>query len=185
MAGAPGQKKQDPLMIVIMLCVAVIAVYFAAALGTAMDLAKDHESGEIKFSELAVEATMSDYDLVFEHLQDKESYAPKLAMFAGIKALLSALAFYLCEVGEPEDRNWANVMQLLKYADVKEGKDDFKSPLDIKFDELEEKNPISMAVTYYKDFKKAAGETAKSILISCAVNNVGDICSTLTSKEQP
>lgn len=353
MAGAPGQKKQDPLMIVIMLCVAVIAVYFAAALGTAMDLAKDHESGEIKFSELAVEATMSDYDLVFEHLQDKESYAPKLAMFAGMgigiyallkatskkrlhrkgvehgsarwatvkealkladndkkrkkagidnniiltndvkmsldtrqhrenlnvlviggsgsgktrfyvkpnlmqmntsyvvtdpkgeilrstgkmlekvggykikvfnlidmanshnynpfayvydkdgnvnkvsvikminvlmkntkqegatggdqfwddatKALLSALAFYLCEVGEPEDRNWANVMQLLKYADVKEGKDDFKSPLDIKFDELEEKNPISMAVTYYKDFKKAAGETAKSILISCAV----------------
>ena len=123
MAGAPGQKKQDPLMIVIMLCVAVIAVYFAAALGTAMDLAKDHESGEIKFSELAVEATMSDYDLVFEHLQDKESYAPKLAMFAGmgigIYALLKATSKKrLHRKGvEHGSARWATVKEALKLAD--------------------------------------------------------------------
>jgi len=36
-------------------------------------------------------------------------------------------------------------------------------------DELREENPMSMAVSYYADFKKAPAETAKSILISAAV----------------
>lgn len=85
------------------------------------------------------------------------------------KALLSALAFYLLEKGADNEKNFAWVMQLLKQAEVKEDEEDFESPLDIKFKELEAENPISMAVSYYKDFKKAAGETAKSILISCAV----------------
>lgn len=85
------------------------------------------------------------------------------------KALLSALAFYLLEKRPECERNFAWVMQLLKQAEVKEDEEDFESPLDIKFKELEAENPTSMAVSYYKDFKKAAGETAKSILISCAV----------------
>ncbi len=85
------------------------------------------------------------------------------------KALLSALAFYLLEKRPKNEQNFAWVMQLLKQAEVKEGEEDYESPLDIKFRELEAENPASMAVSYYKDFKKAAGETAKSILISCAV----------------
>lgn len=85
------------------------------------------------------------------------------------KALLSALAFYLLEKGAENEKNFAWVMQLLKQAEVKEDEEDYESPLDIKFKELDEENPTSMAVSYYKDFKKAAGETAKSILISCAV----------------
>lgn len=85
------------------------------------------------------------------------------------KALLSALAFYLLEKRPECERNFAWVMQLLKQAEVKEDEEDFESPLDIKFKEIEQENPTSMAVSYYKDFKKAAGETAKSILISCAV----------------
>ena len=85
------------------------------------------------------------------------------------KALLSALAFYLLEKRPECERNFAWVMQLLKQAEVKEDEEDYESPLDIKFKELEQENPTSMAVSYYKDFKKAAGETAKSILISCAV----------------
>ena len=85
------------------------------------------------------------------------------------KALLSALSFYLLEKGAESEKNFAWVMQLLKQAEVKEDEEDYESPLDIKFKELEGENPTSMAVSYYKDFKKAAGETAKSILISCAV----------------
>lgn len=85
------------------------------------------------------------------------------------KALLSALAFYLLEKRPECERNFAWVMQLLKQAEVKEDEEDYESPLDIKFKELEAENPTSMAVSYYKDFKKAAGETAKSILISCVV----------------
>lgn len=113
------------------------------------------------------------------------------------KALLAALCFYLVECESKEMQNFSEVMKLLKKAEVKEGEDNFQSDLDLIFDALEfpekytkseaENNeqfkklnlidlakkakPASkyMCLKYYKDFKKAAGDTAKSILISTAV----------------
>lgn len=113
------------------------------------------------------------------------------------KALLAALCFYLVECESREMQNFSEVMKLLKKAEVKEGEDNFQSDLDLIFDALEfpekykteeaenseqfknlkltdlAKNakPASqyMCLKYYKDFKKAAGDTAKSILISTAV----------------
>lgn len=113
------------------------------------------------------------------------------------KALLAALCFYLVECESKEMQNFDQVMKLLKKAEVKEGEDNFQSDLDLIFDALEfpekytkseaENNeqfqklnlidlakkakPASqyMCLKYYKDFKKAAGDTAKSILISTAV----------------
>lgn len=111
--------------------------------------------------------------------------------------LLSALCFYLIEVEDEEKRNFSSVMQLLKMAEVKEGEEDFQSDLDLIFDCLEhpekydneeskktdkyaelgfdkiisnDKSPSDyMCLKYYKDFKKAAGDTLKSIIISVAV----------------
>ena len=111
--------------------------------------------------------------------------------------LLSALAFYLIECEDEENRNFANVLKLLKMAEVKEGEEDFQSDLDLIFDCLEhpekyqteeaknsdkykqlnmddllanEKSPSEyMCIKYYNDFKKAAGDTLKSIIISVAV----------------
>lgn len=87
------------------------------------------------------------------------------------KALLTAISFYLLESPqiEEEKQNFATVMQFLKLAEVDENDSKAKSKLDLLMDELELNNPEAMAISYYKDFKKAAGETAKSILISCAV----------------
>ncbi len=112
------------------------------------------------------------------------------------KALLAALCFYLVECESKEKQNFSEVMKLLKKAEVKEGSDDFQSDLDMIFDALENpdkythaENPTEkmqelalidlantakpasqyMCLKYYKDFKKAAGDTAKSILISTAV----------------
>ena len=113
------------------------------------------------------------------------------------KALLAALCFYLVECEDKSMQNFSEVMKLLKKAEVKEGSDDYQSDLDLIFDALEfpEKyqteeaehneqfknlNLIDIAksakpanrymcLKYYKDFKKAAGDTAKSILISTAV----------------
>ena len=113
------------------------------------------------------------------------------------KALLAALSFYLVECEDKSMQNFSEVMKLLKKAEVKEGSDDYQSDLDLIFDALEfpekyqteeaEHNeqfkslnlidlaksakPASqyMCLKYYKDFKKAAGDTAKSILISTAV----------------
>lgn len=88
------------------------------------------------------------------------------------KALLSAISFYLLETAEPDDRtskNFSTVMKMMKLAEISEQDENHQSPLDEMMDELFAKNPYSMAVTYYKDFKKAPAETAKSILISAAV----------------
>lgn len=113
------------------------------------------------------------------------------------KALLAALCFYLVECEDKSMQNFSEVMKLLKKAEVKEGSDDYQSDLDLIFDALEfpEKyqteeaehneqfknlNLIDLAksakpanrymcLKYYKDFKKAAGDTAKSIIISTAV----------------
>ncbi|HHX57468.1 MAG TPA: type IV secretory system conjugative DNA transfer family protein, partial [Clostridiales bacterium] len=113
------------------------------------------------------------------------------------KALLGALCFYLVECESKEMQNFSEVMKLLKKAEVKEASDEFQSDLDLIFDALEnpqkyvkegveetdkmkelglidlakkDKKPSEyMCLKYYKDFKKAAGDTAKSILISTAV----------------
>lgn len=110
------------------------------------------------------------------------------------KSLLASLSFYLVECESLEKQNFSEVMLLLKKAEVKEGDDSFESDLDIMFRTLEEENlkkPIDeqrdyMCLKYYKDFKKSAGETAKSILISTAVRlqafNIPDVMS-LTCKD--
>ena len=92
------------------------------------------------------------------------------------KALTLAIAFYLLERkdakdsnGNSLDRNFSTVMKMMRLAEISEQDENHRSPLDEMMDELREENPMSMAVSYYADFKKAPAETAKSILISAAV----------------
>jgi len=87
-------------------------------------------------------------------------------------ALLLAICFYLYFECEEEDRNFSSVMKMLRMAEIKDGQDDAKSPLDIVFDDLAEKNPEHIAVRQYKVFKSAgSGKTAQSILI-CAMTRL-------------
>lgn len=83
-------------------------------------------------------------------------------------ALLMAICYYLYYECPPEDRNFTNVMKLIRLAEVKDN-DDYMSPLDIIFNDLKEKNPEHIAVRQYATFKMGAGDTLKSILISVAV----------------
>lgn len=85
------------------------------------------------------------------------------------EALLLALAFFIVYEGNENEKNFATVMELLQLAEVKEEEEDYKSPLDFIFEDLEAQDKYHPAVKYYKIFKKAAGKTAKSILISAGV----------------
>ena len=91
------------------------------------------------------------------------------------KALTLAIAFYLLEKkdakqgGKSLDRNFSTVMKMMRLAEISEQDENHRSLLDDMMDELRNENPMSMAVSYYADFKKAPAETAKSILISAAV----------------
>ncbi len=84
-------------------------------------------------------------------------------------ALLQALCFFLQSECNPEDRNFTNVMKLLRCAEVREGQEDYDSTLDIMFKDLKAKDPEHIAVRQYAVFKQAAGKTAQSILVSCSV----------------
>lgn len=82
-------------------------------------------------------------------------------------ALLQAIVYYMLEeIDNPRERNFANVMRMLRLAQIDENNTRSKSTFDIMFEELESKNPESMAVKSYKTFRVGSGNTLKSILIT-------------------
>ena len=82
--------------------------------------------------------------------------------------LYTALIGYLYDVAPAEDRNFAMLVSMINAMEVREDDEDFKNPVDLMFEALEEREPEHFAVRQYKKYKLAAGKTAKSILISCA-----------------
>ena len=82
--------------------------------------------------------------------------------------LYTALIGYLYDVAPAEDRNFAMLVSMINAMEVREDDEDFKNPVDLMFEALEERESEHFAVRQYKKFKLAAGKTAKSILISCA-----------------
>lgn len=84
-------------------------------------------------------------------------------------ALLEALCLYLLNEAPEDEQNFTMVMEMIVAAEPKEDDEDYMSPLDHLFDDLEKDKPESLAVKQYKIYKQAAGKTAKSILISVGV----------------
>ena len=84
-------------------------------------------------------------------------------------ALLQAIILMLFQEAPEYEQNFSMVMRVLEYAEVREEDEGHVSPLDLLFESIERRKPDSVAVRQYKDFKLAAGKTAKSILVSTAV----------------
>ena len=84
-------------------------------------------------------------------------------------ALDSALMLYLLHEAPPYEQNLEMITYLLTCAQVREEDEQYQSPLDQLFLELEYEKPDHIAVRQYKIFKQAAGKTAKTILVSAAV----------------
>ena len=82
-------------------------------------------------------------------------------------ALLQAICFFLYKECRPADRNFTNVMKLLRIAVVSDGENKSQSPLDIIFADLEKEKPNHIAVMQYAIFKQAPAKTASTIL-TCA-----------------
>ena len=82
------------------------------------------------------------------------------------EVLLKALVFYLYYEAPPEEQNFPMVIDMIRAGDVKENDDDYLSPLDMLFDELEERDPEHIALKYYRGYHSGAAQTLKSIQIS-------------------
>lgn len=84
-------------------------------------------------------------------------------------ALLQAFILYLVHEAPIEEQNFEMVMYMIENAAASENDEGYKSPMDVMFETLEEKDPNHIALKQYRVFKQAAGKTAKSILVSVAV----------------
>ena len=81
--------------------------------------------------------------------------------------LYTALMGYIYFEAPEHEQNFSTLIEFINASEVREDDEDFKNPVDLMFDTLEEKDPEHFAVRQYKKYKLAAGKTAKSILISC------------------
>ena len=83
------------------------------------------------------------------------------------RLLYCALIGYIWYEAPEEEKNFITLLELINASEAKEDDEEYQSPVDLLFSQLEEKDPDHFAVKQYKKYKLAAGKTAKSILISC------------------
>ena len=83
------------------------------------------------------------------------------------RLLYTALIAFIWYEGDEEEKNLNTLLDLLNEIETREEDETYQNPVDMMFQELEERDPQHFAVRQYKKYKMAAGKTAKSILISC------------------
>ena len=85
------------------------------------------------------------------------------------KLYYTALIGYIWYEAPDEEKNFTTLLEMINASEAREDDEDFKNPVDLMFERLEEKDPEHFAVKQYKKYKLAAGKTAKSILVSVGV----------------
>lgn len=104
---------------------------------------------------------------LYSNLKPPESGTPPDPFFDQAALLwLQATIGYLWYEAPPEEQNIPMLLEMLESDDVREEDETYENAVDMLFAELEKKNPRHFAVKQRKKYKKAAGKTAKSILIS-------------------
>lgn len=82
------------------------------------------------------------------------------------KLLYTALIAYIWYEGEEEEKNFSTLLDLLNESEVREDDDEYKNPVDLLFEDLEEKDPDHFAVRQYRKFKLSAGVTCLKRLLN-------------------
>lgn len=77
----------------------------------------------------------------------------------------TAIIAYMLEKDYEENHNIETFLKYISMGSVDDGSNKLKT----MFDELEKEDKNSFAVSQYRNFEKGAGDTLRSILISCAV----------------
>ena len=83
------------------------------------------------------------------------------------RLLYCALIGYIWYEAPAEEMSFTTLLELINASEAREDDEEYQSPVDLLFADLEERSPDHFAVKQYKKYKLAAGKTAKSILISC------------------
>ena len=73
------------------------------------------------------------------------------------KLLYTALIGYIYYECVEEEQNFATLLDMINASETREDDENFKNPVDLMFEELEQDNPEHFAVRQYKKYKLAAG----------------------------
>lgn len=106
-------------------------------------------------------------NVLYANLKPPDAGTPPDPFFDQAALLwLQATIGYLWYEAPPEEQNIPTLLEILEADDVREDDEAYENAVDMLFAELEKKDPRHFAVKQRKKYKKAAGKTAKSILIS-------------------
>lgn len=83
------------------------------------------------------------------------------------RLLYTAFVGYIWYEAPADEMNFTTLLDLINASEARENDEEYQSPVDLLFADLEERDPDHFAVKQYKKFRIAAGKTLKSILISC------------------
>lgn len=106
-------------------------------------------------------------NVLYTNLKPPDSGTPPDPFFdqAALLWLQAAIGYLWYEAPEDE-QNIPTLLEILEADEVREDDETYKNAVDMLFEELEKKNPNHFAVKQRRKYKKSAGKTAKSILIS-------------------
>lgn len=105
--------------------------------------------------------------VIMENTQGKDSKGGDDFWSKAEALLYQALIAYIYYEAPAEAKNMTTLLDMLNACECREDDENFKSAVDLLFEQLQQKNPDHFAVRQYLKFKMAAGKTLKSILISC------------------
>ena len=105
--------------------------------------------------------------VIMENTQSKEGKGGDDFWSKAEALLYQALIAYIYYEAPEEEKNMTTLLDMLNACECREDDENFKSAVDLLFEQLEQRDANHFAVRQYKKFKMAAGKTAKSILISC------------------
>lgn len=103
---------------------------------------------------------------LFKNTSPKGSQSQDPFWDQAAQMLLLALVFYLHYEAPEDEQNFPMVMEMIRYAEVREDDEGYQSPLDELFDRLEMRSPDHVALKYYRNYRSGSAKTLKSIQIT-------------------
>ena len=81
------------------------------------------------------------------------------------KLYYTALIGYIWYEAPEDEKNFTTLLEMINASEAREDDEDFKNPVDLMFERLEEKDPEHFAVKQYKKYKLAAGVAQSCFLL--------------------
>ena len=91
--------------------------------------------------------------LLYEGAQSTEDFWVKAE-----RLYYTALIGYIHYEAPEEEKNFITLLDMINASDTREDDEDYKNPVDLLFDRLEEREPEHFAVKQYRKYKLAAGD---------------------------